>query len=209
MKSYVTIGKKDSSGGIVYDEMGDEHLSLRSSNTNAIMEILKGGKYRGFPITDPLQPNPEKVDAGKPRTIFGWSCQGGRKEYTKTHIDRFRDFLQTNIGSDSGEETDKRKCFGFQITDIDNKGHYQGRSGCKAQVGKTKIAYDIWAAPNLEAAIDLAFFGIPYPGMKNVDNSLLFLNEVEGKSRKENLDIYYEHGLKSDMCGRNNYLVTF
>nr|CAG8507147.1 8351_t:CDS:2 [Entrophospora candida] len=200
LSSYLTIGKKDSSGKLDYEEIGDEHLSLRSLNVNAIMETLKGGKYRGFRIIDPFQPDPKVENAMKYQTLFKYSCQAGRKEFTKTHIDRFRNFLQINMGTDGGEETDKRKCFGFQITDIDDKGkgHYQSRSGCNPQAGKTKITYDIWAAPNLDEAIDLAFFGVPYAGMKNVDNSLLFLNEVEGKRRKEILDIYYEHGLKNN-----------
>jgi len=59
-------------------------------------------------------------------------------------------------------------------------------------------------APDLEAAIDLAFFGRPYSGMHNVDNNLLSLNEIDGKSRREMLDIYQKEGLQNDICGRED-----
>ena len=56
-------------------------------------------------------------------------------------------------------------------------------------------------APSLDAAIDLAFFGVKYTDMGNPDDSLLSFNELEGKSELEMLDIYLNHGLKSNGCG--------
>jgi hypothetical protein len=142
LRSGVTIGQKDASGKLVY-EVGNEHLSLGTSNAGAITEALRGGKYRGFSIVDPSQSDPQKTNARKHLTLFGWSCQKGSDKYTKDHIDRFRDFLKTNIGQDSGEATEKQKCFGFEITDISTRGYYQDRPGCEAKIKKTKITYDI------------------------------------------------------------------
>ena len=56
-------------------------------------------------------------------------------------------------------------------------------------------------APNLDAAIDLAFFGVKYTDMGNPDDDLLLFNELEGKSELEMLDIYLNHGLKDNGCG--------
>ncbi|CAG8649367.1 2403_t:CDS:2, partial [Ambispora gerdemannii] len=197
----VTIGKPYYSGDQTpgASESGDDHLLPGDPNVEFIKKALKGGKYRGFLIIDPAQTASIAATSGrKHKILFGHECATGAPQYQKERIDSFRKFLSTNMETES-EETDKRKCFGFEVADISPKGYYQNLSGGAASAGKTKITYDILMAPDLDAAIDLAFFGRPYKDMHNVDNSLLFLNEIEGKSKKEILDIYFN---KVDKWGR-------
>jgi hypothetical protein len=144
---------------------------------------------------------------GQNKKLFGHGCAAGQSQYQKKDIDTFHKFLLKNMGQES-KEADKKKCFGFEITDISQNGCYRGFSGGAASANKTKIAYDICMAPDLDAAIDLAFFGRPYLGMHNVDNNLLFLNEVDGKTRKEILNIYFDEGLKNPSCGRKIFFPS-
>jgi len=141
----ITIGQKYEDGSGLTTETGDGYLSLGSSNANAIINTLRGGKYRGFPIIDPDQGAPVTATSSlfggkkRERILFDFQCQPSPK-YTKDKIDKFCNFLQ-KMGKESGD-IDKRKCFGFEITDI-TSGKYRDCAGGIPQKNKTKITYDI------------------------------------------------------------------
>lgn len=199
---------------------------------------IVNGKYKAFDIIGQAKVEKDTtvglLDIGEKFKITG-------THYTCEQIDRFRhaDWFKgsvNNILSNSGVTTidfsnkfEPNDCRGFQPSDIEATGKYRtGRNvnlknteidftnnlnaDSTQKTRLTKIYLDILSAPDLDVAIDLAFFGIPYEDMVGTAagtreyerEEFLFFNETgtNQETPLQLLEVYFA-ALADPSCGTN------
>jgi hypothetical protein len=229
-----TIGKSHYGDGIIEKQADGTTARVGvQANRNKIKSLIKNKKFGGFAMFDAGQTKAATV-TDQSKSLFG--AEYAAKTDLKPTAKQLITFYSKNwFGEDHDgvnyldkDASDPRNFRGFKPTDMLTTtnmadvygGHGQDMSDAGGVVaGKriTKIAKDIWYAPSLQEAIDLAFFGKHYfvdnpSGLtnKNVrlderykggnDKCLLYFNEVSGLNEKDTLDLYYDT-LKSLQCG--------
>ncbi|RHZ35444.1 hypothetical protein [endosymbiont GvMRE of Glomus versiforme] len=206
------------------------------NNIKEITKVIKNKELFGFKMFE----NDQEIetldfvndDKNYFKSLFGVFFKASKKiDYSARQLTIFRSkewFGAEHDGINYINRRLPRQCRGFKPSDIkvyDSYGNHgeSMKDLFKDSISKgkriTKIAKDIWYAPSLKEAINLAFFGKHYfenpfseekngtirlderywPRLENNSSSLLYFNEVEEWSKLETLEFYYD-AIKSIKC---------